>query len=64
MYDIDTVRADFPILARESSERLMESFRFSFWDERTGQVRWMCSWDTTEGDVDAFVEAVRAELSR
>ena len=42
----------------------MESFRFYFWDERTGQVRWMCSWDTTEGDVDAFVEAVRAELSR
>lgn len=56
--------AVFPILARESSERLMESFRFYFWDERTGQVRWMCSWDTTEGDVDAFVEAVRAELSR
>ncbi|SMC32977.1 threonine aldolase family protein [Janibacter indicus] len=55
--------AVFPILARESSERLMESFRFYFWDETTGQVRWMCAWDTTESDVDAFVEAVRAELS-
>ena len=55
--------AVFPILARESSERLMESFRFYFWDETTGQVRWMCAWDTTESDVDAFVAAVRAELS-
>ncbi|APH01002.1 low specificity L-threonine aldolase [Janibacter indicus] len=55
--------AVFPILARESSERLMESFRFYFWDETTGQVRWMCAWDTTESDVDSFVEAVRAELS-
>lgn len=55
--------AVFPILARESSERLMESFRFYFWDETTGQVRWMCAWDTTESDVDAFVDAVRAELS-
>ena len=41
----------------------MESFRFYFWDETTGQVRWMCAWDTTESDVDTFVEAVRAELS-
>ena len=55
--------AVFPILARESSERLMESFRFYFWDETIGQVRWMCAWDTTESDVDSFVEAVRAELS-
>lgn len=55
--------AVFPILARESSERLMESFRFYFWDETTGQVRWMCAWDTTESDVDTFVDAVRAELS-
>lgn len=55
--------AVFPILARESSERLMEAFRFYFWDETTGQVRWMCAWDTTESDVDAFVDAVRAELS-
>lgn len=55
--------AVFPILPRESSERLMESFRFYFWDETTGQVRWMCAWDTTESDVDRFVEAVRAELT-
>ena len=54
--------AVFPVLPREASERLMRSFRFYFWDEMTGQVRWMCAWDTTESDVDRFVEAVRAEL--
>ncbi len=56
--------AVFPILPRLASERLMEDFRFYFWDETTGQVRWMCAWDTTEADVDAFAAAVRAEMSR
>lgn len=53
----------FPILPRAVSERLMEKFRFYFWDEATGQVRWMCSFDTTESDIDAFVAAIRAELA-
>ncbi|WP_446666363.1 threonine aldolase family protein [Flexivirga sp. B27] len=53
----------FPILPVEVSERLMEKFRFYFWDESTGQVRWMCAFDTTEADVDAFIAAVRAELT-
>ena len=28
------------------------------WDEATGVVRWMASFDTTEQDVDAFIELV------
>jgi threonine aldolase len=32
------------------------------WDERIGEVRWMCSWDTTEDDVDDFSSAIRALL--
>lgn len=55
--------AVFPVLPRTASERLMERFRFYFWDESTGQVRWMCAWDTTESDIDAFAAAVRAELT-
>jgi len=35
-----------------------DGFLFYVWDERTGEVRWMCSWDTTEDDVDGFVAAV------
>lgn len=32
---------------------------FYEWDEATHEVRWMCSWDTTEADVDEFAAAVR-----
>ncbi|HVN11184.1 MAG TPA: beta-eliminating lyase-related protein [Kineosporiaceae bacterium] len=41
---------------------LQERFGFSTWDERTGEIRWMCSWDTAEADVDDLVAAVRAAL--
>ena len=55
--------AVFAILPREVSERLMERFRFYFWDEATGEVRWMCSWDTTQDDVDTFAAAVREAMT-
>ena len=29
---------------------------------QTGEVRWMCAFDTTEEDVDAFAAAVAAEM--
>lgn len=36
-----------------------EQFFFYDWDAATGEVRWMCSFDTTTDDVDAFAAAVR-----
>lgn len=45
---------------------LKESFPFYVWDQGTdgsSEARWMCSWDTTEGDVDAFLTRLR-ELSK
>ena len=56
--------AVFALLPREVSERLMRRFRFYFWDDATGEVRWMCTFDTTEEDVDTFVAALREELAR
>ena len=50
--------AVFAILPPGAAERLQEDFRFYVWDEHTGEVRWMCSWDTRAEDVDAFAEAV------
>jgi len=41
---------------------LQRDFPFYTWDEESGEVRWMCSWDTTEEDVDGFATAVRAAL--
>ena len=53
--------AVFAALPVAVSERLRESFRFYDW--RPGEVRWMCSFDTTEADVDAFVLAVRGAMA-
>jgi threonine aldolase len=50
--------AVFAILPPGAAEALQRDFKFYVWDEHTGEVRWMCSWDTTEEDVDAFVEAI------
>ncbi|MEO8093171.1 MAG: low specificity L-threonine aldolase [bacterium] len=35
---------------------------FYIWDDAEGVVRWMCSWDTTPEDVDAFAVAVADAL--
>ncbi|MFF8712790.1 threonine aldolase family protein [Streptomyces sp. NPDC015184] len=56
--------AVFARLPHAVSERLQERFRFYFWDEAAGDVRWMCSFDTTEEDVDAFLLALKEELAR
>lgn len=48
----------FAVLDPAVTARLQERFAFYVWDEATGEVRWMCSWDTTPEDVDAFAVAV------
>jgi threonine aldolase len=50
--------AVFAILPPGAAERLQERFAFYIWDERSCEVRWMCSWDTTAEDVDEFAAAV------
>jgi threonine aldolase len=55
--------AVFAILPPAVTERLQRDYRFYTWDDHTGEVRWMCSWDTTPEDVDAFVGAIAREMS-
>ena len=55
--------AVFAVLPREATERLQRDHRFYVWDEATGEVRWMCAWDTRQEDVDAFAADVRAVLT-
>lgn len=50
----------FATLPDGVADALRETFRFYDWDAARNEVRWMCSFDTHESDVDAFV----AELSR
>ena len=56
--------AVFAILPPAVTERLQQRFRFYTWDQVTGEVRWMCSWDTTPQDVDDFATAIAEELAR
>lgn len=56
--------AVFARLPHEVSRRLQERFRFYFWDEAAGDVRWMCAFDTTEDDVDDFLQALKEEMAR
>lgn len=51
--------AVFATLPADAVAPLQAVSRFYEWDEHTHEVRWMCSWDTTEQDVDDFAAAVR-----
>lgn len=53
----------FAVLPAGVADRLRGSFRFYDWDEAAREVRWMCSFDTSEDDIDAFVTAIRRELA-
>ena len=63
--EIDRPQANslFPILPNEITQKLKEDFAFYVWNHMTGKVRWMCSWDTTTQDVDAFAEAIKASFA-
>lgn len=56
--------AVFAILPPDVTKRLQEQHRFYVWNEATGEVRWMCAWDTAADDVDAFAAAIRVSLRR
>lgn len=51
--------AVFAIVPAEIIPKLQEQFFFYVWDEDTSEVRWMCSFDTTEEDIEAFASLLR-----
>ncbi|GLZ10781.1 threonine aldolase [Actinomadura sp. NBRC 104425] len=55
--------AVFAALSAEAAARLREQYSFATWDERTGEVRWMCSFATTEDEVRAFTSALAKALT-
>ncbi|HEX5387190.1 MAG TPA: low specificity L-threonine aldolase [Gemmatimonadales bacterium] len=50
--------AVFAIVPAAAVQLLQQTFRFYVWNERTSEVRWMTSFDTSEPDVDAFADAI------
>jgi threonine aldolase len=71
---IDRVRLAHPVQANgvfatlppEAIQRLGDalpaSLPFYVWDEVAGTIRLMCTWDTTEDDVDGLASAVAAAI--
>ena len=55
--------AVFAQLPRAAIAELQRQFDFYVWDEPTHEVRWMCSWDTTEEDVDEFTAALERAVA-
>jgi threonine aldolase len=51
----------FAALPDGVAERLRETFRFYDWNAAAREVRWMCSFDTGEDDVDTLLAALRRE---
>jgi len=66
--DIPGVRVRYPVqsnavfaaLSPERITALRREWTFYIWNETESVVRWMTAFDTTEEDVDAFVEAIRS----
>lgn len=56
------VNSMYPYLSLEAKNALQQWSFFWDWDQTTGQVRWMTSWDTTPEDVDRFAAGIIAIL--
>ena len=56
-----TVQANsvFAIIPTEWNNSLLELTPFYVWDEHTNEVRWMCSFDTEEKDIEEFIALIR-----
>ena len=63
MYPVQ-VNSVFAQLPTAVWHRLQERYFFYDWDEAADVVRWMCSFDTTEEDIHAFVAALKEELNK
>ena len=55
--------AVFAILPEKTIEKLQKDFFFYIWDESKNEVRWVCSWDTTEEDISQFSRALEETLT-
>jgi len=53
----------FATLPDGVADRLRTEFTFYDWDAANNEVRWMCSFDTSEDDIDLFLAAIARETS-
>jgi threonine aldolase len=55
--------AVFATVPEQVIEAVSRDYRFYVWDPSRNEVRWMCAWDTTPEEVDAFAAALRSSRS-
>jgi threonine aldolase len=48
----------FAVIPAGAAAEVRPDWPFYTWNAGTGEVRWMCSWDTTPEEVDAFATAI------
>ncbi len=53
----------FAVLPPQIIEPLRSIFFFYDWDESRREVRWVCSWDTTEDDIERFATTLKQLLN-
>jgi len=51
--------AVFALLSKDLAEKLREKHYFYTWDDESGEVRWMCSFNTTKKDIDLFIKDIK-----
>lgn len=55
--------AVFAIIPEYARKKLVEKHFFYIWNETTGEVRWMCSFNTRKTHVDAFINDLKKSLT-
>jgi len=56
------VNSLYLILPQEVIKKMLEHYFFYMWDENTNEIRLVCSWDTTQSEVDAFAGRLKSIL--
>jgi threonine aldolase len=54
----------FVIIPPKIVENLRNHYFFYPWNEKASEYRWMTSWDTTEEDIENFVELLKKEIRK
>jgi threonine aldolase len=53
----------FAVLPSQVIPKIQEHTFFYVWNDATSEIRLMCSWDTTEEDVENFIGVVRSVMN-
>ena len=55
--------AIFLILPKDKKEIIRDQYFFYDWDEATGEIRFMTSFDTTKDDIDSLIAFIRSQCN-